>query len=47
MRKNRYYINEICAYAVNNLEVTVLENLGFEKVRNITNECFLYKKEIK
>ncbi len=46
MRKNRYYIEEICSFAVNDLEVTILENLGFEKVRNITNECFLYKKEI-
>ena len=46
MRKNRYYIDEICSFAVNDLEVTILENLGFEKVRNITNECFLYKKEI-
>ena len=47
MRKNRYFINEICSFAVNDLEVTILEQLGFEKVRNITNECFLYKKEIK
>ena len=46
MRKNRYFIDEICSFAVNDLEVTILENLGFEKVRNITNECFLYKKEI-
>ena len=45
-RKERYYINEICTFAVNDLEVRILESLGFEKIKNITNECFLYRKVI-
>ena len=44
MRKNRYYIQELCCFAVNRLETKVLEDLGFEKVRDVTNECFLYRK---
>lgn len=46
MRKNRFYIQELCCFAVNHLETKVLEDLGFEKVRDITNECFLYRKII-
>ena len=46
MKKERYFIQQICCFAVNFVEVKVLEDLGFEKVRDITNECFLYKKEV-
>ena len=46
MRKNRFYIQELCCFAVSHLETKVLEDLGFEKVRDITNECFLYRKII-
>ena len=45
MKKNRYYIQEMCCFAVNHLEVEILENLGFEKIKDITNECFLYRKK--
>ncbi len=44
MRKNRYYIQELCCFAVSPIEIKVLEDLEFEKVRDITNECFLYRK---
>ena len=47
MRKNKYYIKEICCFAVNYLECKVLEELEFEKIKDITNECFLYRKIIK
>ena len=46
MKKNRYYIQEMCCFAVNHLEVEILENLGFEKIKDITNECFLYRKKV-
>lgn len=38
-------IKEISSIAVNEFESTVLENLGYEKVRDITNESFLYVKK--
>ncbi len=41
--KKGYKIKEINSYAVNDYEVEILERLGFEKVKNITNECFLYR----
>ncbi len=44
MRKNRYYIQEISCFAVSPIEIKVLEDLEFEKVRDITGECFLYRK---
>ncbi len=44
MKKDHFDIQELCCFAVNPLEVEVLENLDFEKIRNITNECFLYRK---
>jgi histidinol-phosphate aminotransferase len=40
MRKNRYYIDEICSFAVNDLEVTILENLGFEIPESESNFLF-------
>ena len=46
MRKNRYYIQELCCFAVSPIEIKVLEDLEFEKVRDITNECFLYRKVV-
>lgn len=46
MRKKRYYVQELCCFAVNDLETRVLEDLEFEKIRDITNECFLYRKII-
>ncbi|MBR2659027.1 YgjV family protein [Candidatus Saccharibacteria bacterium] len=46
MRKNRYYIQELCCFAVSPLEFRVLEDLKFEKVRDITNECCIYRKII-
>lgn len=44
MKKNGYDIQEICCYAVTHLEFKVLEEIDFKKVKNITNECFLYRK---
>lgn len=44
MRRDRYYIQELCCFAVSPIEIKVLEDLEFEKVRDITNECFLYRK---
>lgn len=44
MKRNRYYIQELCCFAINHTEIKILENLGFEKVRDISNECFLYRK---
>ena len=46
LTKERYYINKICCFSVNHLEVKVLEELEFNKIKDITNECFLYEKEI-
>ena len=46
MKKERDFVQEICCFAVNYLEVKVLEDLEFEKVRDITNECFLYRKKV-
>ena len=46
MKKDRYYIQEICCFAVNYLEEQVLEDLGFEKIKDITNECFLYTMKV-
>jgi len=46
MRKNRYYIQEICCFAVNPIEKKVLTDLEFDKIRDITNECFLCRKNI-
>lgn len=46
MRKNRYYIQEISCFAVSPIEIKVLEDLEFEKVRDITGECFLYRKVV-
>ena len=46
MIKNRYFIQEICCYSVNHVEVEVLEKLGFKKVKEITKECYLYRKII-
>ena len=46
MRKKKgYKIKEISSISVNEFESDVLENLGFEKVRDITNESFLYVKK--
>ena len=46
LKKDRYYIQEICCFTVTYLEKQVLEDLGFEKIRDITNECFLYMKKV-
>ena len=46
MKKDRYYIQEICCFAVNYLEEQILEDLGFEKIKDITNECFLYTMKV-
>ena len=46
MKKNRYFIQEMSCFAVSPLEIKVLEDLEFEKVREITGECFLYRKLI-
>ena len=46
MKKNRFHIQELCCFAVNPIEVKVLEDSEFEKVRDITNECLLYRKKI-
>lgn len=43
--KKGYKIKEISSISVNEFESDVLENLGFEKVRDITNESFLYVKK--
>ena len=44
MRKNRYYIQELCCFSVNYLENKVLEDLEFNEEKKITNECSLYRK---
>ena len=46
LKKDRYYIQEICCFAVSFLEKQVLEDLGFDKVKDISNECFLYMKKV-
>lgn len=46
MKKDRYYIQEICCFAVNYLETQILEDLGFKKIKDITNECYLYLKKV-
>lgn len=46
MKKKRYYIKEICSFSVNHLEEKILEDLEFEKIKEINNECYLYKKTI-
>lgn len=46
MKKNRYFIHELSCFAVSPIEIIVLEDLGFERVRDITNECFLYRKVV-
>ena len=42
-RKDRYFIHNICIFTVNELEETIVKKLGFTKVKNISNECFLYE----
>ena len=46
MKENQFIIKEMCCFAVNYFEVKILEDLGFEKIRDITNESFLYRKII-
>lgn len=41
-----FKIIKINCFAVNSFESEILEKLGFIKVKNITNECFLYEKKI-
>ena len=41
-----FKIKKINCFAVNSFESEILEKLGFIKVNNITNECFLYEKNI-
>ncbi len=44
--KHGYNIKEVNSYAINLFEKNILEKLGMNKARNITNECFLYKLEL-
>lgn len=44
-QKKGYKIKEICSIAVNEFESSVLEHLEFEKIRDITNESFMYVKK--
>ncbi len=44
LKKNRgYKIAKLNSFAVNDFECQVLESAGFTKIKNITNECFLYE----
>lgn len=43
-QKDNYRVQKICCFAVNELETTILTKAIFKKVKNITNECFLYEK---
>lgn len=45
LKQNRgYRIKAISSIAVNEFEIKVLEKLDFIKVKNITNEIYLYEK---
>ena len=46
MRKEKYYIQEVCSFAVNPLENKILNDISFEKTKDITNECILYRKVV-
>ena len=41
-----FKIKRINCFSVNSFETEILEKLNFVKVKNITNECILYEKEI-
>ena len=46
MRKDKYYIQEVCSFAVNPFENKILNEISFNKIKDITNECMLYRKVI-
>lgn len=41
-----FKIKRINCFSVNSFETEILLKLNFVKVKNITNECILYEKEI-
>ena len=43
--RSGYKVSAVFIYVVNELEEQIATDLGFKKVKNITNECFLYQKE--
>ena len=43
--RDGYKIDKIFIYVVNELEDQVVRDLGFTKIKDINNECFLYVKK--
>ena len=44
--RNNYKIREIFIYTINELEEGIVKDLGYKKVKKITDECILYKLSV-